>query len=238
MSELLTRVTLQLGISSEQFTVLAGGLVIILFFLVNIIASGKKNDKGDVSMGLKREQESDPTTTSADTKPLNPAIFKPFKLMQTTQISHNSKLLKFEIPGDQTLGLTVGRHVSVRAQIDGNNVMRAYTPTSSPYQQGFFELLVKTYEYGKMSPYIHSMKVGDVLEVRGPVGRFKYSVNQCKSIGLVAGGSGITPCLQVIRCIFEGPDYSSDKTTFTLFYQNRTDDDILLKKDLDDYQAK
>ena len=68
---------------------------------------------------------------------------------------------------------------------------------------------------------LFSKKVGDSLEIRGPVGRFKYAPNQCKHMGLIAGGTGLTPCLQVIRCVFEGKDFAEDKCKFTLYYQNR-----------------
>lgn len=51
-------------------------------------------------------------------------------------------------------------------------------------------------------------KVGQSLDVRGPVGRFKYAKNAYRHIGLVAGGTGITPCLQLVRCVLEGPDVS------------------------------
>ena len=47
------------------------------------------------------------------------------------------------------------------------------------------------------------------------------------------GGTGLTPCLQVVRCILEGPEGEGDSTTFTLLFQNRTSDDILLRKELD-----
>ena len=36
-----------------------------------------------------------------------------------------------------------------------------------------------------------------VVQVRGPVGHFKYTKNQYKRVGLIAGGTGLTPCLQV-----------------------------------------
>jgi ferredoxin-NADP reductase len=44
---------------------------------------------------------------------------------------------------------------------------------------------------------------------------------------------GLTPCLQVIRTILEGEGYDDDDTVFTLLYQNRTVEDILLKDELD-----
>ena len=68
------------------------------------------------------------------------------------------------------------------------------------------------------------------MQVRGPVGRFKYTQNMCHTIGLLAGGTGLTPCLQVIRTILEGPGAENDLTNFIFFYQNRTEEDILLIK--------
>lgn len=49
---------------------------------------------------------------------------------------------------------------------------------------------MKSYEFGKMSSYLHALKVGSEVEVRGPVGRFKYEKNSFKKIGLIAGGTG------------------------------------------------
>jgi cytochrome-b5 reductase len=57
-------------------------------------------------------------------------------------------------------------------------------------------------------------------------------------MGLIAGGTGLTPCLQVIRCILEGPEGEGDDTRFTLLFQNRTYDDILLKEELDSLATK
>ena len=163
----------------------------------------------DISTGLHRELaraisssnlaggETDAAAASSDKNALNPAQFRKFRLQQSTNVSHNTKLLRFEIPGGRTLGLAVGRHVSVRGDVRGTPVMRADTPTSRPDTEGYFELLVKTYPTGKLSPYLHALKPGDMLEVRGPVGRFKYTKNAYKKMGFVAGGTGLTPCLQV-----------------------------------------
>ena len=41
------------------------------------------------------------------------------------------------------LGLPIGQHVSVSAEINGKDIMRSYTPTSSDDDLGHFDLLVK-----------------------------------------------------------------------------------------------
>jgi len=193
----------------------------------------------DVSTGLKREVSlsSSNTLSEMDDRVLNPAVFKTFKILKITKASHNTKLIRFEIPHGKSLGLPIGRHISIKAEVDGNSVIRAYTPTSRPDQTGFFDLVVKNYDLGKLSPHLHSLRVGASVSIRGPVGRFKYEKNAYRKIGLVAGGSGLTPCLQLIRCLLQAPDMADDRTSLVLLFQNRTEDDILLREELDALQS-
>ena len=44
-----------------------------------------------------------------------------------------------------------------------------------------------------MSSHIHNLKVGETLEMKGPILKFPYVANEFESIALIAGGSGITP---------------------------------------------
>lgn len=202
------------------------GIAIMLYYF--ILSNPRKVE--DISVGLMKETKED--VSQSNDCILNPAVFRPFKITKITQVSHNTKLFRFEIPSNKSLGLGIGRHISVRANINGNNVIRAYTPTSHPNQEGYFDLLIKAYEMGKLTPYLHALSVGDSVEVRGPVGRFKYVKNKVARMGLIAGGTGLTPCLQLVRCVLS-EDYQDDKTSFVLLYQNRTEEDILLRKELD-----
>lgn len=52
---------------------------------------------------------------------------------------------------------------------------------------------------------------------------------------MIAGGTGITPMLQIIRAALKNP---SDKTKLSLIYANVNPEDILLKKELDELAAK
>jgi cytochrome-b5 reductase len=44
---------------------------------------------------------------------------------------------------------------------------------SKPEEEGYFELLMKRYTYGKMSSHLFDLQEGESLAMRGPVGRFK-----------------------------------------------------------------
>ncbi|CAJ2657184.1 unnamed protein product [Trifolium pratense] len=163
---------------------------------------------------------------------LDPKNFKEFKLVKKTQISPNAARFKFALPTPKSiLGLPVGKNILVRGRdSQGEEVMRSYTPITLDSDIGYFELVVKMYPNGKMSHHFRQMKEGDNLAVKGPKGRFSYKPGQVRALGMIAGGSGITPMFQLIRAIVENP---KDKTKVYLIYANVTVDDILLKEELD-----
>lgn len=167
---------------------------------------------------------------------LNAKEYRQFKLRTRTEINHNTRLYRFDLPNpDDRLGLPIGQHLSLKAIVDGKEIYRSYTPVSSDDDLGYFDLLIKVYEKGAMSRYIDNLKVGDLLDVRGPKGLFVYRANMLRAIGMIAGGTGITPMLQVIRAIVKNPE---DKTQVNLIFANVNDNDILLREELDELAAK
>eukprot|EP01116_Phalansterium_solitarium_P020281 TRINITY_DN591_c0_g1_i1.p2 TRINITY_DN591_c0_g1~~TRINITY_DN591_c0_g1_i1.p2 ORF type:complete len:277 (+),score=114.31 TRINITY_DN591_c0_g1_i1:74-904(+) len=163
---------------------------------------------------------------------LDPEEWRWFKLQERKDISHNTRLFRFALPkATDVLGLPIGQHLSFRAKDEAGQVFqRSYTPTTSDDELGYFDLVVKVYELGKMSQHLDRMKIGDSIEVRGPKGKFVYQPNMKFSLGMLAGGTGITPMLQVIRAIHKNPQ---DKTSVSLIFANVSSDDILLKAELD-----
>jgi len=155
-----------------------------------------------------------------------------FKLISKSQVSHNTAMYKFALPRPtDILGLPVGKHVAVRAVIDGKEVVRSYTPISSEDTPGSFTLLIKTYENGNVSRYLDLLKVGEsTVDFKGPRGSFHYAANMSQEILMLAGGTGLTPMLQIIKAILTNP---LDGTKISLVYANVTLDDILLKAELD-----
>eukprot|EP01035_Chromulina_nebulosa_P023410 gene23410-30340_t len=113
---------------------------------------------------------------------------------------------------------------------NGKPTFRPYTPTSLNSEKGHFELVIKSYPTGVVSKYLDTLKVGDTIEVKGPIPKFTYVANSKKRIGLIAGGSGITPMIQVIKEILSN---TSDKTEIDLLYSNTSEDDVIYKDQLD-----
>jgi len=84
-----------------------------------------------------------------------------------------------------------------------------------------------------MGTHIFTMRPGEELFVKGPFGKFDYRPNVLSKIGMIAGGTGITPMYQVIREIVDNP---SDKTKISLVYANNARKDILLGNELCELQ--
>ncbi|KAI0020276.1 hypothetical protein F4780DRAFT_791890 [Xylariomycetidae sp. FL0641] len=163
---------------------------------------------------------------------LQPARTQTLALARREAVAPDVWRLVFELPGrDAVLGLPTGQHVAVSGRVGGAVVTRSYTPVSNNADRGRLELLVKCYPAGQLTGgYLASLRVGDEVAFRGPRGPMRYRRGWARSIGMLAGGSGITPCWAVIRAVCADP---RDTTRVRLVYANRRREDILLKEELD-----
>ena len=173
-------------------------------------------------------------------------------LQNKRNLTHDTLSLKFALYPDLTLGLPVGQYVMVQGMIQGAPVSRAYTPVSGRNAIGYFELVVKVYSPNKEFPaggvfsqYLNSLNIGDRVEVKGPLGHIVYpskgtvqvkgKAKPMRQLCMIAAGSGITPMFQLIKTILEN---DSDSTAIHLIFANRTEEDIILKAQLDVYANK
>ncbi|KAF9884884.1 NADH-cytochrome b5 reductase [Aspergillus nanangensis] len=181
--------------------------------------------------------------SSKPRKVLIPNEFQNFRLKEKTEISHNVAVYRFALPRPtDILGLPIGQHISLAATIEGQpkEVVRSYTPISSDNEAGYFDLLVKAYPQGNISKYLTTLKIGDLLKVRGPKGAMVYKPNMCRHIGMIAGGTGITPMLQVIKAIIRNRPRNggNDTTQVDLIFANVNSEDILLHEELEKLAAE
>lgn len=166
-------------------------------------------------------------------KVLKPNEFQEFELQEKTILSHNTAIYRFKLPTPtDILGLPIGQHISLAATIADKEVVRSYTPISSDTDHGHFDLLIKSYPTGNISKHVASLMVGQTMKVKGPKGAMVYTPNMVRRFGMIAGGTGITPMLQVIKAILRGRE-AGDRTEVDLIFANVNPEDILLKEDLD-----
>ena len=114
-------------------------------------------------------------------------------------------------------------------------VVRSYTPISSDEEPGHFDLLIKAYPTGNISKHMATLNVGQTMKVKGPKGAMVYSPGLVRHFGMIAGGTGITPMLQIIKAIIRGRPRNGgkDTTEVDLIFANVNQEDILLREDLD-----
>lgn len=96
-----------------------------------------------------------------------------------------------------------------------------------------------------MSQHLESLPLGSELEIKGPLGHIEYTgngnfvvdgkVKKGKKLAMLAGGTGITPIYQVAQAVLKDPE---DETEMFLVYANRTENDILLKDELDEWSKR
>ena len=113
----------------------------------------------------------------------------------------NARTLSLDVPGWQ--GHLAGQHVDVRLTApDGYTATRSYSIASASAAAATrIELTVERLDDGEVSPYLTGeLRVGDALEVLGPVGGwFVWRPGGSDPVQLVAGGSGVVPLMAMLR---------------------------------------
>ncbi len=149
----------------------------------------------------------------------------------------SSRSLTFEVPGWR--GHLAGQHIDVRlTAADGYTAQRAYSISAPPSGQQV-SITVQQVEEGEVSPYlVQEMTLGDVLEVRGPIGGwFVWSPDTEAPVEppvlLVGGGSGIVPLMAMVR----ERARTGSETPFRLVYSVRDDDQVIYADELRDRSA-
>jgi ferredoxin-NADP reductase len=140
-----------------------------------------------------------------------------------------AKSITLDVP--DWIGHRAGQHVDVRLTAeDGYRAERSYSIASPPAEAPRLTLTVERLDDGEVSPYlVDELRVGDKLELRGPIGGyFVWEGRMGGPLLLVAGGSGIVPLMAMIR-----QRAAAGSTVPTrLLYSSRSFDDIIYRDEL------
>ena len=169
-------------------------------------------------------------------------------LIDKQALSHDVTVFRFGLAKpDHVFSLDIGKHILLSFEAaDGSRVSRAYTPVSPNGDTGFVDFLVKLYPTGKMSQHLASLALGDAIKTKGPKGKLAYEGRgifrirrrgedvsvRLSSVGMIAGGSGITPMFQIIQAVAADPE---DDLQIYLLFANKTEADIILRHPLDHF---
>ncbi len=129
-----------------------------------------------------------------------------------------------------------GQSLTMRTTIGEEEVRRTYSLCSSPLENEW-KVAIKKVEDGLFSTFANfNLKIGDVLDVMQPVGKFYVELNPAnkKNYLAFAAGSGITPLLSIIKTTLHTEPHSS----FTLVYGNKSRSSIIFFEELEGLKNK
>ncbi|MGZ0015644.1 2Fe-2S iron-sulfur cluster-binding protein [Yeosuana sp. AK3] len=158
--------------------------------------------------------------------------FHKLSIQEIARETSKSISITFNVPNHlkQVFSFKAGQYITLKTNLDGHEVRRDYSLCSSP-KSDELKVAIKEVKDGTFSAYANnSLKIGDVLEVAPPKGRFVFEPNdsKTKNIALFAAGSGITPVLSIIKCALEEEIYSK----VILVYGNKTTGDTMFLNEL------
>lgn len=164
--------------------------------------------------------------------------FHTLKVSKVKKETVDTVSLSFHVPEDlkSTFKYKQGQYLTLRFNIKGQDVRRAYSLSSSPYEKEL-TVTVKRVDKGLVSNYINDhISEGSEVKVMSPQGRFftKLEEGNAKTYYLFGAGSGVTPLLSIAKTIVE----AEPKSSVYLLYGNRNEDSIIFKDQLDQLSTK
>lgn len=159
--------------------------------------------------------------------------FHALKIKDKVQETIDTVTIYFDIPESlkEDFDFKAGQYITMRFMIDGKEVRRSYSLSTSPLQAEF-GVTVKKVVDGFISKLIHDdLKVGDEVDVMAPDGRFytPFNPDNRRDIYLIGAGSGITPLMSIARAALE----EEPKSNVYLLYGSRKENEIIFKGEID-----
>ena len=153
--------------------------------------------------------------------------FHALKVAAVIAETEDANSILFELPDAlaEAFAFKAGQHVTLRADIDGEDVRRNYSLCVAPHE-GKLQVTVKRIQGGVFSNWVGDhLKSGDLLDVMAPHGSFTrpFDAQAGRHYVGIAGGSGITPIISLIRTALS----VEDDSRFTLFYGNRDSGSVI-----------
>ncbi len=137
------------------------------------------------------------------------------RLIETFDLGPGIRHFSFEFPDAESFEFVPGQWVSMTELVNGKKVTRAYSLASLP-DTNRFEICLNKVEDGLFTPYLFSLKPGDLVPAKGPVGAFTVKAKDREAI-YVATGTGVVP----YRPMLAQPGYLEQGTKVKLIFGAR-----------------
>lgn len=173
-------------------------------------------------------------------------IYKEYVLAEVIPMAHDTALFRFLLPdANDVFNLKPCSTLQAQFELGSNRIeqiQRYYTPVTPNGTKGYFDIICKRKPGGKMTEHIFGLQIGDKLRFKSQTFKIRYEANRWDEVGMIAGGTGFTPMLQVIRhALDEGivdRRGKPDMTKLSLLYCTRTEKHQLLKGLFEDYKRR
>lgn len=144
----------------------------------------------------------------------------------------------FNIPNElqPAYKFVAGQYINLKLTLDGKEIRRAYSICSAP-NSSEVRIAIKAVKNGYFSKFANeNLKVGDILEVGQPEGKFTFEPNpeRQKNYAAFVAGSGITPVMAILQSVLE----SEPNSSFVLVYGNKNPEETIFHHQLHELQLK
>ncbi len=159
--------------------------------------------------------------------------FYPLRVASVERETRDALSVTFDVPDDlrERFQFAHGQYVTLRGELDGEDVRRSYSICSAPYENQL-RVAIKRVPDGRFSTWAHAALVaGATIAVAPPDGRFTSTLDPMRRGArylAFAAGSGITPILSIIKATLA----TEPESSFTLVYGNRASSTVMFREEL------
>ena len=161
--------------------------------------------------------------------------FHPLKVASMRAEADDALAVSFDVPDTlaERFRFAPGQYLTLRAQVNGEELRRSYSICAAPGEA--LRVGVRRVPGGAFSSWLHGgVKAGDTLDVMEPQGRFGAALaRHPHHVLLVAGGSGITPILSLLKAAL-----ADTRARCTLVYANRSVASTMFKEEIEDLKNR
>lgn len=152
--------------------------------------------------------------------------------MESRDIGPEVRHLIFEVRGADRFDFSPGQFVSLKDEVNGRMVTRAYS-LASPPNGNRFELCLNRVGLGTFSPHLFALEVGGEIPMQGPVGTFRLREPVRESV-FVATGTGVAPFRSML---LDGKIWTAGQPQ-TLILGVRHEDGVLYREEFEQLERE
>jgi|FaiFalDrversion3_1042247.scaffolds.fasta_scaffold00025_11 NAD(P)H-flavin reductase/ferredoxin len=157
------------------------------------------------------------------------------ELVGVEPLTHDMSIFRFLIRDGKEIRFRAGQYALLT--VPGTAQKRAYSMSNSPSQADRFEFVIKRIPNGLATTYLfEKARLGELFQIEGPYGFAYLREEDPRDILCIAGGSGISPILAIVRRALE-LRMDQDRRIH-IYYGGRTPRDIFHTEELEQWERE